>query len=219
MTENKPNYYAIIPANVRYDKSLKANEKLLYGEITCLTQSTGECFASNEYFANLYDTTKETVSRWISNLKKYDYIDVVITYKKDSKTIDKRIITLLTKKSIPYCEKNQYPIDEKIKDNITSINITRNNISYDDFLFLWNEFATTNKLSKVAKLSESRKKKILARTKDFKDFRMAFEVSLKKANESSFLLNGNFFCFDWLIENDTNILKVLEDKYKDKGYE
>ena len=37
-------YYAIIPANVRYDNSLKANEKLMYGEITCLSQSSGECF-------------------------------------------------------------------------------------------------------------------------------------------------------------------------------
>lgn len=119
-----PNYYAIIPANVRYDKVLKANEKLLYGEITALAQASGKCFASNEYFAELYGTTKETVSRWISNLKKCGYVDVIITYKEDGKTIDKRIITLLTKKSIPSCEKNQYPVDKKIKENNTRINNT-----------------------------------------------------------------------------------------------
>ena len=93
------------------------------------------------------------------------------------------------------------------------------NISYDDFSLLWNEFATKNNLSKVAKLSDSRKKKILARLKDFKDFKVAFEVALKKASESYFLLSNNFFGFDWLIKNDTNILKVLEDKYKDKSYD
>jgi len=30
MEKEQPNYYAIIPANIRYDNNLKANEKLLY---------------------------------------------------------------------------------------------------------------------------------------------------------------------------------------------
>ena len=34
--ENQVNYYAIIPATVRYDKDLKPAEKLLYGEVTAL---------------------------------------------------------------------------------------------------------------------------------------------------------------------------------------
>ena len=34
--QNQINYYAIIPATVRYSKELKATEKLIYGEITAL---------------------------------------------------------------------------------------------------------------------------------------------------------------------------------------
>ena len=53
--ENNKNYYAVIPAEVRYSKNLKANEKLMYGELTALANEKGYCYASNEYFSQLYN--------------------------------------------------------------------------------------------------------------------------------------------------------------------
>lgn len=50
MAEHR-SYYAIIPANIRYDTRLKANSKLLYGEITALCNEKGFCWASNDYFS------------------------------------------------------------------------------------------------------------------------------------------------------------------------
>lgn len=72
--KEQPNYYAIIPASVRYCKELSANEKLLYGEITALTNKEGYCWASNDYFANLYKVESRTVRRWLGNLELEKFI-------------------------------------------------------------------------------------------------------------------------------------------------
>lgn len=71
----KPGYYAIIPANVRYDKNLSPLAKLLYGEITCLLQFNNKCFASNNYFSRLYEVSETQISRLISQLVKQKYIN------------------------------------------------------------------------------------------------------------------------------------------------
>ena len=78
MEEQQKSYYAIIPANVRYDKDLVPNAKLLYGEITALCNEKGYCWATNQYFAELYNVTNGTVSKWLSHLQKLGYIQIEI---------------------------------------------------------------------------------------------------------------------------------------------
>ncbi|QDP47751.1 MAG: hypothetical protein GOVbin2390_14 [Prokaryotic dsDNA virus sp.] len=115
----KPNYYAIIPAKVRYS-SLKPNAKLLYGEITALSNKLGYCFATNNYFAELYGVNKNTVSRWLTDLKKLGFITIKI--ERDSNNE-------ITKRIIGIDKKDDTPIDKKGKGNNTSnINNTSNNI-------------------------------------------------------------------------------------------
>lgn len=91
----KPAYYSIIPANVRYDKNLKPMEKLLFSEITSLLNMNGVCFASNEYFANLYDCSTRIISSYIKQLEKNGYIK--IKYECDGVIVTKRLITLTDK--------------------------------------------------------------------------------------------------------------------------
>lgn len=131
--ENK-NYYAIIPAPVRYCKDLKANEKLMYSELTALSNDKGFCFASNEYFSNLYDVSKTSISKWISNLEKNAFIKIKMIYEPGTKQIKQRriyIAPLLKKTSIPIEENFNTPIEEKLKDIyiLTNNNNINNNNS------------------------------------------------------------------------------------------
>lgn len=131
MEDEKPSYYSIITADVRYDERLKPNEKLLYSEITALSNKYGYCTATNSYFSKLYRADKSTVSRWVSHLEKCGYVQVEQT--RNGKRIVQRKIypiatPLLTKRSIPYAQKDQYPIDKKVKGNITRVNTTSMNM-------------------------------------------------------------------------------------------
>lgn len=138
------NYYSILTADVRYDKRLKPNEKLLFSEITALSNKRGYCNASNNYFARLYDVTNTTASNWVNHLKDCGYIDVEMIY--DGKQIKERRIFVNSnpvKKNLntpkekvedPIKKKLKGGIKKKLKENITSINITSNNNNNNDQL-------------------------------------------------------------------------------------
>lgn len=141
-----PNYYAIIPADVRYDCRLTDKEKLLYGEITALSNKEGCCWASNEYFSRLYNSSIRTIKGAVTKLEKCGYLKRVLLYKENSKEVEKRLLYPVTKFALP-SENNfttpgeenfHYPGEKNCTDNNTSkknntsINNTSNNIySYD----------------------------------------------------------------------------------------
>ena len=71
-----PTFFATIPAAVRYDKGLKPAEKLLFAEISALTNVTGYCYASNAYFETLFDASTRTVQGWLKNLQARGFISI-----------------------------------------------------------------------------------------------------------------------------------------------
>lgn len=74
--KQQPTYYAIIPAPIRYNKELPAGAKLMYGEITALSNQNGYCYASNGYFADLYACSKQAISKWIKTLESFGYVKI-----------------------------------------------------------------------------------------------------------------------------------------------
>ena len=117
----RPGYYGILPASIRYDKNLKPMEKIMYSELTALSNKNGYCNATNSYFAELYEVSKNTVSLWISDLEKAGYIKTKLIYETGTKIIKERRIYI----SDPITKNNDTPITKNREDNNTSINNTR----------------------------------------------------------------------------------------------
>ena len=115
--KEKPNYYAILTAEVRYSKTLTPNAKLLYAELTALCNMNGKCTASTEYFCRLYEVSRVSIQKWLKNLEDNNHIRRVNIYKQGSKEILTRVITLVNT-----------PSKEKLTDN-TNINITNTNLT------------------------------------------------------------------------------------------
>jgi len=115
-------YYAIIPATVRYDKSLSPNAKLLYGEITALCNQAGYCWASNNYFAELYDVQRSSISNWIKALSNAGYIKVEYVYADGKPNIEKRKIFIT---DLPYENLSREGGGQKTRKRILQANITK----------------------------------------------------------------------------------------------
>lgn len=119
MERFEPSYYAIIPAPIRYDKRLTPNAKILYAEITSLTNKLGFCYAQNRYFEELYQVSKQSINSWLQQLEKYGYIERHIYRDEGSKEILNRYITIFEK---PIKENFNRPIQDFFKDNTKGLN-------------------------------------------------------------------------------------------------
>ena len=148
MNNENPSYYSILTAHVRYDKNLSFLDKVLFSDITALTNKFGYCTATNKYFSEVFAKSPQTISRSISTLKENGYISTSIEYG-ENKQILSRKIYVCHKVSIseendytPIVKNDHTPIVKNGKGNNTSINNTsiKKNIytkkSFIDLTFL-----------------------------------------------------------------------------------
>lgn len=118
---NNPNYYAILTADVRYCPDLSPQEKILFAEITALSQKDGVCYAGNSYFAELYGLTDTTISHQISDLEKLGFIK--IDFEKEGARVKKRIITIAKNRNgidVLLAKKSNRTVAKNRKENNTS---------------------------------------------------------------------------------------------------
>ena len=228
----KPSYYGILPASIRYDKRLKPMEKILYSEITALTNSQGYCFASNSYFGQLYEVDKKTVGVWVNNLVKLGYLKLELIYKENSKEVLERRLYIIDLKEVSLSapmeddtphhkkmdtppqkngetspHKNGYPHHKKMEDNTTRDNIINENNTSNN---------TTTKLDKLNKIEE-----IEASTDSSSSF--VLENSFKENSDNGVIEKDSSSLSTGNIERDREISQIIlvlfEYGVKDKTIE
>jgi hypothetical protein len=228
-------YFAIIPANVRYDKELTANAKLLYGEITALCNDKGFCWATNQYFADLYDIHPNSISRLISQLEKRGYIKLDI---KKIPTGYQRHIFIVEPQhncegainnivNTPHDKNVITPINKKVnKNNTKNINNTTiNNTSeyIGEFETLWSIYPNKKGREQALKAYiKARKAKV-----EYETIKIGLQKYIKyvqiKQTEKQYIKHGSTFFNQhaWADEYDLNadrpkgIFGLIYDEYQE----
>lgn len=140
MDDNKKEfigYMGYLPATLRYDKELTANAKILFIEISALTNAKGYCWAENLYFQEFFGVQKGSIIRWLNELEERGYIKRVNIYK-DKQVVGRHIYINLNS-TTPYeisnegCSKNRTPPGSKNRTSIpiNKIKMNNNNINIE----------------------------------------------------------------------------------------
>ncbi|MCR1907074.1 helix-turn-helix domain-containing protein [Intestinimonas butyriciproducens] len=104
----RPAYWAVIPASVRYDTELSPNAKLLYGEVTALSDKLGYCYAQNSYFSKLFGLSDRSITRLFAALAERGYLRVdVIRDEATQEVLERRIYAV-------YSQEESEPPPDKI---------------------------------------------------------------------------------------------------------
>lgn len=128
----RPAYWAVIPASVRYDQDLPPNAKLLYGEVTALSDKRGYCYAQNGYFSELFSLSERSITRLFAVLVERGYLRVdVIRDESTQEVLERRIYAVYDKGAAdsppdnfvgtPPDNFDRTPPDKNVGENNTSI--------------------------------------------------------------------------------------------------
>jgi hypothetical protein len=239
MEKDTPNYYAIIPANVRYDKRLCPNAKLLYGEISALCNKKGFCWANNNYFEELYQVGKRTIQKWIASLVECGYIYCNFRYYENSKVVSDRCLSIIeccensypmNINSYPYEKKDIGGYEKKDTHNNTSINNTSNNTYiyslFSEFYNLYPRKVNKKKaqekyysILKKSKNPEETANDILEGLKRYIDFWERDKTELQFIPHPTTWLNGERWNDDLKQSNKKSRLDVLNELYQEAANE
>ena len=111
---DKPSFYSILTADVRYDERLSFFARVLYSDITAMCNVKGYCSAGNEHFADKFKQSKRTVSGTIARLAELGYLRVEGIRDAGKTVVERRIWVQANAQEA--MEKVTDPIEENFQD-------------------------------------------------------------------------------------------------------
>lgn len=164
--QEKPNYWAVIPADVLHSDKLTDSEKILFAHITTLQQKSGICHASDNYLAKVTGASKSSIQRRLKKLESLFLIVREVIYEDDGKTIKTRNMRLgiLRNGHTPIPTADTTPMPTADRENNTSNNNINTIDQIDEFGRFWSLYGKkTGKdkcFKKWCKLKKSEKDEI-----------------------------------------------------------
>jgi len=220
-----------IPKEIWLSTNLSIQEKVFLVEIDSL-DNDNHCIATNKHFSNFFGLSMSRCSEVIKSLERKKYIQIDYLRGKNG-AIEKRIIKVVDKPnkvvgmSNKVFDKQNEGIrnveegySEKAQGNNTCVSNTKvsnTNTDISEISFFVNNFKSICvSLPQPKKITESRKKAIRSRMKDYSKEEV-LEV-FKNIEHSDFLTGKNRGSswkanFDWILK-PSNFIKVLEGNYK-----
>jgi hypothetical protein len=183
-----------IPKEIWLSKELNVMEKLFLVEIDSLDNDNG-CYASNSYFAEFFQLSRNRCSEIIKSLENKKLIKIDYIREQGKKNIEKRVIKVVENPNTPI-RKTDRPIrkieggySEKCEENNTVPNNTFNNLN--NIYSVWNEC----KIIVHKKLTKDMERAYKKTSKDYTDE----EIITAIRNYSLILNQSNWFNYKWTL--------------------
>ena len=205
----EPAYYATIPASVRYEPELRPSAKLLFGELTALCDRPGYCWASNRYFAELYNLSDKTISELLLQLEQRGHIRREVI-RDDRKNVIQRRIYAGVFYVVPSPEKSGEGSPEKSGEpppkNPAPLNRYNNTSN--------NNTPIVPTITKRFIEYSGNDRELLQRLVDFAEMRQKIRSPIKTDRQVTLLLNR----LDTLSGGDASTKRSMLDEAVEKGW-
>jgi hypothetical protein len=183
-----PSYWSILTAEVRYSDKLTDFEKVLFSDITALTNKNGYCTASNAYFSRVFNKSQRSITRSITHLIENKFLKGEYIFDEQNKEIIERRLFIACHSMSRGIDKNvQGGIDKFVHRGIDK-NVQDNNINNINNINMNKREGETS--SPNARTIEKFKKPLL---QDIKTYMAEYSEERKKdidiTNEAEMLFN------------------------------